>query len=145
MESHAINYVKRAWRVGPQVSEWQRIDMAWFSKVRLVSSLHHTRRAIEDARDPALGCRRIQSPDGHHSKFGPPFICCLERDRVAVAAHDVAFIAKIKKRGLIMITTLPKKEGVSTFNSFIKPRKTAQHWRRQRSHRPKKGTNVNKK
>ena len=145
MEEQARQYVQFTWRIGRRATEWERVDMAWFSGTRLISSAHHTMRAVGDARDPALGCRRIQSLEGHHRKFGPPFMCVLEGGRIVVAAHDVAFVARRSRRGLILITTLPRNTLVGTFNDFIKPRKAAQARRRRRPKRfPKKGTNINK-
>jgi len=137
----AREYVEFAWRIKRRSTPWERIDMDWFKAVKLVSTHHHARRAIADKRDPALACRRIQTPAGHHSKFGPPFVCRLQDDVIAVAAHDVAFVAVPKGRVLVIITTLTQNPFIGTFNDFVKARTRGF---RRKTPKPAKGRNVNK-
>ena len=141
MEQKARDYVGCAWSVKGRVTPWKRVDMDWFKDVKLVSTRHHVRRAVADRRDPSLACRRIQTPEGHHAKFGPPFTCRVRGDAIAVAAHDVAFVAVPKRRALVIVTTLPRNTFFGSFNDFIKNR-----CRREKKRKPKpaKGRNVNK-
>ena len=73
-ESVAVEYLDKVWRTKEKERDWKRVDMDWFSAVLLKSTEHHKQRAINDERDPAKACRRIQKQEGHHSKFGPPFM-----------------------------------------------------------------------
>lgn len=141
MDRKAREYVECAWCIKRRSTPWERIDMDWFRAFKLVSTLHHAGRAIADKRDPALACRRIQTLDGHHSKFGAPFVCRLQGDVIAIAAHDVAFVAVPKGRKLVIITTLPRNTFSGSFNDFVKKR--TRRFRRQ-TPRPAKGRNVNK-
>ena len=142
MDGMAREYVERAWSIGHRSTPWERIDTDWFKSMKLISTHHHVHRAISDKRDPALACRRIQTPEGHHPKFGPPFVCRVRYDAVAVAAHDVAFVAVPKGQALVIITTLPRNAFFGSFNDFIKGR--TRRFRRRRTPKPTKGRNVNK-
>ena len=134
-------YVEIVWHVKNQSSDWKRIDMAWFSSVRLVSTHHHTKRAVGDGRDPALACRRIQTQAGHHARFGHPFVCSLSDGKIAVAAHDVAFVAVQRgSRTLVVITTLSKHVPIR-FDSFMKKRAGA----RRRRGAPRKENRTHRK
>lgn len=120
-ESVAVEYLDKVWRTKEKERDWRRVDMDWFSAVLLKSTEHHKQRAINDERDPAQACRRIQKKEGHHSKFGPPFMSPLSRGRSIIAAHDVAFIIANPTcaKFITLITCLPKKKRL-TFNEFIK-------------------------
>ena len=112
MEEKSKMYVNMAWKIHNKVSEWERVDMQWFATLQLHPTKCFNTRAIHDSRDRALACRRIQTHHGLHRKFGTPFICRVANNRIAIAAHDVAFIAAHVPGKLYLITALPKSNTV---------------------------------
>ena len=120
-ERVAVEYLNKVWRTKEKDKKWKRVDMDWFGAVKLDSSKHHKERAVDDGRDPAQACRRIQKKEGHHPKFGPPFMSPLSKGRSIIAAHDVAIIVVNPRcaSSIKLVTCLSKKKK-QTFNEFLK-------------------------